>query len=120
VWAIDFVGQGESWPSEDDAVEVGFRYSVETWAEQVEFFLREVVQTECFLVGNSLGGYVSTLVAARNRSLVRGLMLLNATPFWAFVPNDPNSIGSRHRSVARGASRAEMDLWSHFDVLAKL
>lgn len=95
VWAIDFVGQGESWPSEDDAVEVGFRYSVETWAEQVEFFLREVVQTECFLVGNSLGGYVSTLVAARSRSLVRGLMLLNATPFWAFVPNDPNSIGSR-------------------------
>jgi len=94
-YALDFVGQGSSWPIEGTRAEDGFEYSVETWAAQVEFFCREVIQKECYVAGNSLGGYVATLVAARSRELVRGLVLMNATPFWAFVPNDPTSIGSR-------------------------
>ena len=40
-----------------------------------------------YIVGNSLGGYVGTYFAATNPELVKGIALLNATPFWAFTPN---------------------------------
>lgn len=39
------------------------------------------------MVGNSLGGYVGTYFAATRPDLVKGITLLNATPFWAFMPN---------------------------------
>ena len=87
VWALDFVGQGRSWPSGDGDVE-GFQYSVDAWREQVEYFLREVVGERAYLTGNSLGGFVATYVAAMAPELTKGLILVNATPFWAFVPSD--------------------------------
>lgn len=137
VWALDFVGQGASWPCDEtderlsyvhetDAAPEGFRYSVDTWRDQVMHFLQTVVQPRrggAYLAGNSLGGYVAALVAAtetlqqssaheRNDTtdavadearrstprhptrpsdrLVKGLILLNATPFWAFAPADEN------------------------------
>ena len=40
-----------------------------------------------YIVGNSLGGYVGTYFAATSPELVKGVALLNATPFWAFLPN---------------------------------
>lgn len=40
-----------------------------------------------YIVGNSLGGYVGSYFAATNPELVKGVTLLNATPFWAFTPN---------------------------------
>ena len=58
VWALDFVGQGRSWPSEAGDVE-GFQYSVDAWREQVEYFLSEVVGERAYLTGNSLGGFVA-------------------------------------------------------------
>ena len=118
VWALDFVGQGASWPcdesddafpyvNEADAAPEGFRYSVDTWVEQTTHFLETVVRPRdggAYVAGNSLGGYVAALVAATEISrvskttpkptnrpknqLVKGLILLNATPFWAFVPAD--------------------------------
>jgi len=98
-WALDLCGQGESWPVDDDAVEElhaqKFRYSVDTWRDQVEEFLRDVVGKKSYVCGNSLGGYLATYVSATSPELVRGLVLMNATPFWAFVPNDESSIGYR-------------------------
>ncbi|OUS42540.1 Alpha/Beta hydrolase protein [Ostreococcus tauri] len=93
-WALDFVGQGKSWPRGEEAID-GFAYSVDAWREQVEYFLREVVGREAYVCGNSLGGYVATYVAAAesSRDLVKGLILMNATPFWAFVPSDEESLG---------------------------
>ena len=134
VWALDFVGQGASWPCDDThedlryvneagAAPEGFRYSVDTWRDQVTHFLTNVVRPNdggAYLAGNSLGGYVAAVVAATTtpssgtarqmsssfqqtetvaethtpRALVKGLLLLNATPFWAFAPNDAsNSLG---------------------------
>ena len=134
VWALDFVGQGASWPCDDThedlryvneagAAPEGFRYSVDTWRDQVTHFLTNVVRPNdggAYLAGNSLGGYVAAVVAATEtpssgtarqvsssfqqtetvaetntpRALVKGLLLLNATPFWAFAPNDAsNSLG---------------------------
>ena len=99
-WSVDFVGQGRSWPTDDASLE-GFSYSVDTWRDQVEDFLRNVVGREAYVAGNSLGGFVATYLAATEASrsagegggLVKGLILMNATPFWAFVPADENSLG---------------------------
>ena len=117
VWALDFVGQGASWPCDDTdedlryvneagAAPEGFRYSVDTWRDQVVYFLTNVVRPKdggAYLAGNSLGGYVAAVVAATEtetntpRALVKGLLLLNATPFWAFAPNDDASKKKRKR-----------------------
>lgn len=111
VWALDFLGQGMSLPSEDpapsekmgdssDEMEVawGFGdesepwahelvYSVDLWRDQVKHFIEEVIGEPVYLVGNSLGGYVALYFAACNPQLVKGVTLLNATPFWGFLPN---------------------------------
>jgi pimeloyl-ACP methyl ester carboxylesterase len=136
VWALDFVGQGRSWPcqtltrtyddgtrvedgidtaelntnddvsnraqgaprpdylNKENATEPGFRYSVDTWRDQVAYFLKEIVKAEsgAYVAGNSLGGFVgayltaSETVRSHEPRLVKGLVLLNATPFWGFVP----------------------------------
>lgn len=44
-----------------------------------------------YLVGNSLGGFVAMYFAACHPELVKGVTLLNATPFWGFLPNSKRS-----------------------------
>ncbi|KAK4592049.1 hypothetical protein RGQ29_016507 [Quercus rubra] len=111
VWAIDFLGQGMSLPSENptpgssegDTLERkdsawGFGdetepwaselvYSIDLWQDQVRYFIEEVIGEPVYIVGNSLGGYVALYFAASNPHLVKGVTLLNATPFWGFLPN---------------------------------
>ncbi|XAR54413.1 hypothetical protein NMG60_11029526 [Bertholletia excelsa] len=109
VWAIDFLGQGMSLPSEDPTqCEEGYLtkensvwgfgdkteswadelvYSIDLWRDQVQFFVEEVIKEPVYIVGNSLGGYVALYFAAYNPDLVKGVTLLNATPFWGFLPN---------------------------------
>ncbi|KAI3845872.1 hypothetical protein MKX03_012066 [Papaver bracteatum] len=114
VYALDFLGQGMSLPTEDptplakdgddisgqekDSVMWGFGeqtepwanelvYSMDLWKDQVSHFIQEVIGEPVYVVGNSLGGYVSLYFAACNPELVKGVTLLNATPFWAFLPN---------------------------------
>ncbi|KAL5543639.1 hypothetical protein UlMin_007423 [Ulmus minor] len=115
VWAIDFLGQGMSFPSEDPAplskegaasnrkdLPWGFGdetepwaselvYSIDLWRDQVKYFIEEVIGEPVYLTGNSLGGYVALYFAACNPHLVKGVTLLNATPFWGFVPNPVKS-----------------------------
>ncbi|GAB4832483.1 hypothetical protein Ancab_006505 [Ancistrocladus abbreviatus] len=114
VWAVDFLGQGMSLPTEDPAplskqeglsesTETwGFGdkteswanelvYSVDLWKDQVHFFIEEVIGEPVYIVGNSLGGYVALYFAALNPELVKGVTLLNATPFWGFLPNPTKS-----------------------------
>ncbi|KAL2896332.1 Pheophytinase chloroplastic [Bienertia sinuspersici] len=115
VWSLDFLGQGKSLPVEDPAPLLkefnpsdqkdetwGFGekaepwaeelvYSVDLWREQVQYFIEEVIGEPVYVVGNSLGGYVATYVAACNPELVKGVTLLNATPFWGFLPNPSKS-----------------------------
>ncbi|KAL2511686.1 Pheophytinase [Abeliophyllum distichum] len=112
-WAMDFLGQGMSLPCEDptlgsnggDKLESdreniiwGFGdetetwaeklvYSVDLWRDQVRYFVEEVIQEPVYLVGNSLGGFVAIYFAACHPQLVKGVTLLNATPFWGFLPN---------------------------------
>ncbi|CAM9500779.1 unnamed protein product [Chrysoparadoxa australica] len=88
VYALDFIGQGRSWPTRPPTAEDDLRYGVDTWCEQISCFLEEVVKEPAFLVGNSLGGYLAIKTAALKPQDVRGVSLLNATPFWAFNPAD--------------------------------
>ncbi|XP_065866200.1 pheophytinase, chloroplastic isoform X1 [Euphorbia lathyris] len=111
VWAIDFLGQGMSLPVENptqrlmegDGIEGknsiwGFGdetepwanklvYSIDLWRDQVCYFIEEVIGEPVYIVGNSLGGFVALYFAAINPQLVKGVTLLNATPFWGFLPN---------------------------------
>ncbi|MQL85651.1 hypothetical protein Taro_018188 [Colocasia esculenta] len=110
VWSLDFLGQGRSLPSEDPAPlrnggtmlgneDVwGFGeepepwaeelvYSIDLWQEQVHQFINQVIGEPVYIVGNSLGGFVALCSAACYPQLVKGVTLLNATPFWGFVPN---------------------------------
>ncbi|XP_057524446.1 pheophytinase, chloroplastic [Amaranthus tricolor] len=115
VWALDFLGQGKSLPVEDPAPLLkeaspseqkdkawGFGekaepwaeklvYSVDLWKDQVQYFIEQVIGEPVYVVGNSLGGYVATYFAASNPELVKGVTLLNATPFWGFLPNSSKS-----------------------------
>lgn len=111
VWAIDFIGQGMSLPLEDPTPHSsshdtsvrkdsawGFGdetepwasdlvYSIDLWRDQVQYFIEEVIGEPVYVVGNSLGGFVALYFAACNPRLVKGVTLLNATPFWGFLPN---------------------------------
>ncbi|KAL6762310.1 Alpha/Beta hydrolase protein [Haematococcus lacustris] len=61
-------------------------YSITTWTQQLQQFLEQVVGGPAYVAGNSLGGFVAVNLAAQQPDLVRGLLLLNATPFWSFRP----------------------------------
>ncbi|GAQ85781.1 putative alpha/beta hydrolase fold containing-protein [Klebsormidium nitens] len=118
VWVMDLLGQGNSWPSHDPAPHAdgdfkywGFGpaaeewagdliYSVDTWTSQIEAFLATVVKEPVYLLGNSLGGYLAVSLAARRPDLVKGVCLVNATPFWAFIPS-PKSKNWFSRQIGR-------------------
>ncbi|CAN8299689.1 unnamed protein product [Cochlearia groenlandica] len=116
VWAIDFVGQGLSLPTENptnisqetstledneqpfwgfgDKAEPWANelvYSLDLWREQVQYIVEEVIGEPVYIAGNSLGGYVALYFAATHPHLVKGVTLLNATPFWGFLPNPVRS-----------------------------
>jgi pimeloyl-ACP methyl ester carboxylesterase len=105
VFTMDILGQGKSWPSSDPAPGGGFHepgfqwgfgpeadalcdasnltYSCSLWEEQIVEFIETVVRLgPVYIAGNSLGGYLAVMVASRRPDLVKGLFLMNATPFW--------------------------------------
>jgi len=82
-WCIDFLGQGASFPDCDEAWH-GLDCSIESWYQMTADFIQDKIGRKVHLVGNSVGGYVALLVAAKSPALCAGLMLLNATPFWGF------------------------------------
>eukprot|EP01025_Chloroclados_australasicus_P046825 TRINITY_DN5177_c4_g1_i1.p1 TRINITY_DN5177_c4_g1~~TRINITY_DN5177_c4_g1_i1.p1 ORF type:complete len:479 (+),score=45.89 TRINITY_DN5177_c4_g1_i1:136-1437(+) len=85
VWAVDLVGQGRSLP-ENERVE-RLALSIDAWTEQLSDFVEEVVGGPVYVVGNSLGGYLAVCLSAKRPELCKGVILLNATPFWGFGPN---------------------------------
>jgi pimeloyl-ACP methyl ester carboxylesterase len=86
VFALDWLGQGESWPDSEDA-ERGLRYDADLWREQLEAFFDVVLNGRpAILAGNSLGGFIGAQLALKRPELVGGLVLMNATPLWSFAP----------------------------------
>lgn len=70
VYAVDLAGHGLTRAT-------GRRSTVGANAQLVRRFLDEVIGEEVLLVGNSMGGLISTLVVGREPDKVRGLVLLN-------------------------------------------
>ncbi|CAM6129240.1 unnamed protein product [Calypogeia fissa] len=72
VYAIDLLGLGAS------AKPAKFVYTMETWAELLIDFLKEIVGSPAVLVGNSIGSLACLIAAAEApEGLVRGTVLLN-------------------------------------------
>lgn len=90
VFAVDVLGQGSSWPSRLATQEDGLYISIDTWISQITEFATEVMgassEQPTYIAGNSLGGLLAVYMGAMHADLVRGLVLLNATPFWSFRP----------------------------------
>ena len=71
VYAVDLAGFGLTRPSS------GRQPTVQSNADLVARFIDEVVGKPVLLVGNSMGGMISSMVAARHPELVTGVVLLN-------------------------------------------
>lgn len=78
-------------------------FSVDTWTRQLAHFIEANMAGQgqggapaepVYVVGNSLGGYLAVSLAAARPDLVKGLVLLNATPFWG-EPACPARAGRR-------------------------
>ena len=93
VFGIDYLGQGRSWPVDCDdgnsENEAGLIYSADVWLDQVVDFITHVIlpqygarPTKVHLVGNSVGGHLAAVLAARRPDLVASICLLNPTPVW--------------------------------------
>ncbi|KAI5077517.1 hypothetical protein GOP47_0007341 [Adiantum capillus-veneris] len=74
VFAIDLIGLGSS---EKPPM---FKYTMETWAEMLIDFIKDVISAPTVLIGNSIGSLACTIVAAEApKDLVRGMVLLNCS-----------------------------------------
>mmetsp|Transcript_4650 Transcript_4650/g.8914 ORF Transcript_4650/g.8914 Transcript_4650/m.8914 type:complete len:470 (-) Transcript_4650:29-1438(-) len=97
VYGIDYLGQGRSWPRDcndgNSDSEKGLIYSIDTWADQIIAFIEEIILNNDFknsgdeskkihLIGNSVGGHLSVLLASKRPDLIESICLLNATPVW--------------------------------------
>ncbi|CAG9459960.1 unnamed protein product [Pedinophyceae sp. YPF-701] len=95
VFALDILGQGRSWPAAAPGSEEAARedapplvYSTDTWTQMLADFCRDVIGGPAYIGGNSLGGFLAVQLAYEHPELCRGLLLLNATPFWSFLPRE--------------------------------
>ena len=108
VFAVDVLGQGSSWPLRPPEPKDHLYISIDMWRSQLRDFAVDVMGVggyeggsaadsragnarsghshQIFVAGNSLGGLLAVYLAAQHPELVRGLILLNATPFWSFRP----------------------------------
>ena len=72
VLAIDLLGHGHTEC-------LGYIHPMELMADAVAAVLKTLRIRKITLIGHSMGGYVSLALAEKNRKMIRGLCLLNAT-----------------------------------------
>ena len=94
VYGVDYLGQGRSWPVDCDdgnsLNEKGLIYSIDTWTDQIIEFIESVIlpnhtsgeKIKVHLIGNSVGGHLTAILAAKRPDLIESICLLNATPVW--------------------------------------
>ncbi|KAK1734014.1 leucine-rich repeat protein [Skeletonema marinoi] len=137
IYGIDYLGQGKSWPKDpqdgNSADEYQLGYSADMWLDQLASFVQEVVispatdnedstttatttsnsiiNNKVHLVGNSVGGYLATILTHKHPQLISSLTLLNATPVWGLnlpgwdgklpAPAVPKAIGRQMFNLIR-------------------
>lgn len=100
VFAVDKLGMGDS---AVPSAAIASLVSPSLWRSQLIAFIEHVLPHErVFLAGNSLGGLLAASVASVRPDLLRGLLLLNAAPFWTHLPaGTPNLVRACARAVLR-------------------
>mmetsp|Transcript_16110 Transcript_16110/g.15459 ORF Transcript_16110/g.15459 Transcript_16110/m.15459 type:complete len:441 (+) Transcript_16110:126-1448(+) len=92
IYSFDLLGQGQSWPDQDSpSIGNDICFSADTWVEQTIYFIENIIKEPCHIAGNSLGGYLSVATSAARNDLIKSIILLNASPFWAFAPANPDN-----------------------------
>eukprot|EP00892_Ulva_mutabilis_P011250 jgi/Ulvmu1/8498/UM044_0032.1 len=76
-YAIDLLGYGYSDKPEPSAEEPNTIYNFETWADQLEAFIDEVIQEPAVVVCNSVGGLSALVLAKQAPSKVQAVQLMN-------------------------------------------
>jgi len=76
-YAIDLLGYGYSDKPSPRNYEVNSLYNFETWADQVNCFINEVVKEPSYLVCNSIGGLVGLQTALTSNKNIKGIILIN-------------------------------------------
>ncbi|WP_196895872.1 alpha/beta fold hydrolase [Aureivirga marina] len=71
---IDLLGHGKS-------ENIGYIHTMEQMADAVKQVLKSLKLRKYYLVGHSMGGYVSLAIAEKNPKNVHGIFLMNSTPF---------------------------------------
>ena len=89
VICVDLLGHGQS-------ENMGYVHTMNQMAETVKAVLDELHILRCFLVGHSMGGYVSLAFATLFPNHVQGLVLLNSTA----KPDTPEKVNGRNRAIA--------------------
>ncbi|CAM9636557.1 unnamed protein product [Chrysoparadoxa australica] len=71
LYALDLIGFGHS-------AKPPLTYNQYTWSDQVRDFALQVIQKPFFIVGNSIGGFISMAVAADVKDKCKGVVLVNS------------------------------------------
>jgi pimeloyl-ACP methyl ester carboxylesterase len=85
VYCIDLLGYG--WSDKPVTVEPVVLYNMNTWAQQLNDFIDDVVQSPVFFGGNSIGGIVALQAAVKRLDLARGAFLLDLSVRGLHVKN---------------------------------
>ena len=101
VVTIDLLGHGKS-----DCL--GYVHSMELFSETIEAVLKHLKIRKYFLVGHSLGGYISLALSKNNPSKIKGLCLMNST----------SNEDSKDRKTLR--TRANKMVQNNFETMVKL
>ena len=101
VITIDLLGHGKS-----DCL--GYVHSMELFSETIEAVLKHLKIRKYFLVGHSLGGYISLALSKNNPSKIKGLCLMNST----------SNEDSKDRKTLR--TRANKMVQNNFETMVKL
>lgn len=86
--AIDLLGHGQTGC-------LGYIHTMELMAEAVAFVLDYLKVEKFFVIGHSMGGYVALALAESFPQRIKGLCLLNSTPF----ADSPERQSNRDRAI---------------------
>jgi pimeloyl-ACP methyl ester carboxylesterase len=72
VISLDLLGHGQT-------ENIGYVHSMETQARMLKYLLDHLNISKCFLIGHSMGGYISLAFADLYPKMIKGLCLMNST-----------------------------------------
>lgn len=88
VISVDLLGHGET-------ESIGYVHTMEFMADAVIAVIKQLSIKDFFLIGHSMGGYVSLAILESNPNIVKGLCLMNSTA----IADSPEKKRNRDRAI---------------------